>query len=393
MIRTLILNTLTGIKAVLYFTALMPLLSSCQSGSKTGLSGSSSSVRHYPLPSRSFSVMDTGTTYQIGGYGSDLVYCNKDHTFWLLTDRGPNVDNQSGDGKIFPEPDFSPRIGIFSKDGDRFVLKHEIILKNQDNRPFTGLPIKDSPGQTGETAYDLYGKKIQSSASHGIDPEGLALLPDSTFWVSDEYGPFLMHFDRSGRCIDRLSPFDGSMPQHYQSRKPNRGLEGLCANPDGTYLYGIMQSPLMGEKEHIVPLFRYDLTDKDWTEFRYPLDTDSDGANALCWLSDSTLLVLERDGKFPDEHTPANKKVYKVCLSDRSPILQKTLVLDIVKAAPDYGHDKAEGIALIGDSILCVANDDDFGITSPTQPDNTIIEKNAPSGNRDFNELWFFRIK
>ena len=202
-----------------------------------------------------------------------------------------------------------------------------------------------------------------------------------------------MHFDRSGRCIDRLSPFDGSMPQHYQSRKPNRGLEGLCASPDGTCLYGIMQSPLMGEKEHIVPLFRYDLTDKDWTEFRYLLDTDSDGANALCWLSDSTLLVLERDGKFPDEHTPANKKVYKVCLSDRSPILQKTLVLDIVKAAPDYGHDKAEGIALIGDSILCVANDDDFGITSPTQPDNTIIEKNTPSGNRDFNELWFFRIK
>jgi hypothetical protein len=33
--------------------------------------------------------------------------------------------------------------------------------------------------------------------------------PDGTFYVSDEYGPFITHFNRNGRQISRLSPLDG----------------------------------------------------------------------------------------------------------------------------------------------------------------------------------------
>ena len=36
---------------------------------------------------------------------------------------------------------------------------------------------------------------------------------DGTFWVSDEYGPFITHFDAHGRQIGRLSPFDGRLPR------------------------------------------------------------------------------------------------------------------------------------------------------------------------------------
>lgn len=380
-----------NINAVLYGTALILLHASCSSDKNSD--STVSTTYHYPIPSKTVSFSDSKISFQIGGYGSDLVYLKKDSTFWLLTDRGPNVDNQSGDGKIFPQPEFCPRIGIFAKEKEQFVLKREILLKDTNNIPFTGLPIKNNPGSTGEIAYDIEGKKIHSYTKHGIDPEGLAVLPDSSFWVSEEYGPFLMHFDKTGRCIESLSPFDGTMPIHYQKRRPNRGLEGLCSNPDGTFLYGIMQSPLTDSKEHTVPLFKYDTSNKIWSEYTYPLDPESDGANALCWISDSVLFVLERDGKFPDKNFHANKKVYKVCLTQSFQILEKTLILDIVKAAPDYVHDKIEGLAMIGDSILCIANDDDFGITSPEKPNNTVIEKNTPSGCKDFNELWFFNIK
>lgn len=377
--------------AVLYGTAFVFLQASCGGNHKAD--ATSTAVEYYRIPSSSVSIKNSSVDYRIGGYGSDLVYFGKDHTFWLLTDRGPNVDNQSGDGKIFPQPDYCPRVGVFELKDGGFALKREILLKDTNNVPFTGLPMEKGPGLTGEIAYATDGKEIYLPGAHGIDPEGLAVCPDRTFWVSDEYGPFLMHFDQTGRCMEVLSPFDGSMPRHYRERKPNRGLEGLCANPDGTRLYGIMQSPLVGRQEHRVPLFKYDTVHKKWSEYVYPLDAASSGANALCWVNDSTLLVLERDGKFPDKKHRVNKKIYQVCLTDSARPLKKTLFLDIVKRAPGYIHDKVEGMALIGDSVLCIVNDDDFGITSPRKPDNTIVEKDTPSGERDFNEICFFRMK
>ena len=53
----------------------------------------------------------------------------------------------------------------------------------------------------------------QPQDPNGYDSEGLVAMPDGTFWVSDEYGPFITHFDRNGRQLQRLSPFDGSLPK------------------------------------------------------------------------------------------------------------------------------------------------------------------------------------
>ena len=65
-----------------------------------------------------------------------------------------------------------------------------------------------------------------------------------TFWISDEYGPFITHFDARGRQIGRLSPLDGSLPPELANRIGNRGLEGLTITPDGSTLVAIMQSAL-----------------------------------------------------------------------------------------------------------------------------------------------------
>ncbi len=42
----------------------------------------------------------------------------------------------------------------------------------------------------------------------------------------DEYGPFITHFDSSGRQIARLSPFDSSLPAELQFRVPNKAWRG-----------------------------------------------------------------------------------------------------------------------------------------------------------------------
>ena len=45
---------------------------------------------------------------------------------------------------------------------------------------------------------------VLSNDIDGLDSEGLAIAPDGTFWVSDEYGPHIIHFDKTEILLKRL---------------------------------------------------------------------------------------------------------------------------------------------------------------------------------------------
>jgi hypothetical protein len=85
-------------------------------------------------------------------------------------------------------------------------------------------------------------------------------------------------------------------------------MEGLAISPDGTRLYGIMQSPLIqdgaldgstppkriGTNNRIVEI---NLETGGIREFLYQLDDPGNGANEILAVSDHEFLVIERDGK------------------------------------------------------------------------------------------------
>jgi hypothetical protein len=176
-----------------------------------------------------------------GAYGSSLgPVPGRRGEYYGLTDRGPNVDGPNGE-KILPLPAFDPAIGRFRLAGTKAVLEKVIPLHEADGTPYTGRVNPEAT--TGEKLIDLNGRPLAPNAS-GYDSEGLVALPDGGFWVSDEYGPFITRFDRSGRATQRLSPFDGSLPRELANRVPNKGMEGLTITPDGRTLVGIMQSAL-----------------------------------------------------------------------------------------------------------------------------------------------------
>lgn len=327
------------------------------------------------------------TPIYIGGYGSSMVYNSADSCFYLLTDRGPNIDGETSESKIFPIADYAPTIGKFRLVGDSLVLVEKITLKQADGTPFTGLPNTEGDGVTGETAYDLNGDVITNS-SRGLDTEGLALSSDGTFWVSDEYAPFVMQFDRNGLLIREMSPSAG-LPAYYAKRRPNRGMEGLTISKDGRKLYGIMQSPLYmpdkSTKDVSVNnrILVINLDNNTTTEYIYRMESPKNVVSEISFVNDSTMLVLERDGDFP-KNGKGFKRVYNINttqatdVSDREiemlslselqkqgiEAVGKVLFVDILVAIPDYRHDKPEGITMIGDSILCIVNDDDFGINA-----------------------------
>jgi Esterase-like activity of phytase/Bacterial Ig domain len=342
-----------------------------------------------------------------------------------LTDRGPAVAGRSSNEVVLPVPEFHPQIAKFKLAGGVASLEQIIMLSGRDGKPLVGLI--DPRAATGETLVDLNGNPLARS-DHGLDSEGLVAMADGTFWVSDDYGPFIVHFDANGKELERLSPFDGTLPLELSLRSPNQGMAGLTITPDGTTLVGVMQSALntpgLAGSAKSVPVTRIvTVSLADHTnvhEYLYPLANPQEtnvGVSDITALSATTFLIDERDG------APApggSKKIYVADVSaatDIGPrstvpgtsyradgggllvngvpietfvgvstdpaavnklkaagitVATKTLKLDVGELVRSlsangnfFGHEKIEGIiSRDGGKTLMIANDSDFGLAA-----------------------------
>ena len=282
----------------------------------------------------------------LGGsaYGSSFVASPKGgNRFYGLTDRGPNVDGPNGE-KVEPVPSFTPAIGEFKLQGKKATLVRSIPLSAPDGSPYNGQV--STLADTGETIIDLDGNVLPKSP-YGYDPEGLVALDDGTFWVSDEYGPFITHFSATGRELERLSPYDASLPAELKSREPNKGMEGLAVTPDGRTLVGIMQAGLNApggpKSKKVTPLriVTVDLASRTTHEYLYLLHNTGGADTAvseISALSDTELVVDERDG---DVEPDANKKLWRIDLSEATDVGPASTV-------PGSSYDATKGGLLLG---------------------------------------------
>jgi len=373
-----------------------------------------------------------GIEIRNGGYGSAATaHPSHSNQFYALTDRGPNASftGTEGKGKTFPTPDYAPRIGLFELNTDGHItLVRDVILKDTSGNAITGLPNSSALGGTGETPYDLDGNAIRDAQGNiklddfGLDGEGLAALRDGTFWVSDEYGPHMVHFDATGKEIGRINPFANdarttlNLPAEFANRRANRGMEGLAITPDQKTLVGIMQSTMYNPSSavknlDITRIVTVNIETGEIGQYLYKQDKTQNSNSEIVALSATKFLVIERDGSFfkggskaasPD----AQKLIYKIDLSTATNLetmtisddlaqdgalgltiagqtleesvlsdgwealvsrgihpVQKSKIVDMV-AAVDYPHDKMEGLWLIDANTLGVLNDDDFATWS-----------------------------
>ncbi|QRQ61741.1 esterase-like activity of phytase family protein [Sphingobacterium multivorum] len=343
-----------------------------------------------------------------GGYGSSMAQDPTDKSiFYLLTDRGPNIDGTENDSKVFASPTFTPQIGKFRLKDNTLTLESVIELKNKDGVKLNGLPNPEGKGGSGEKALGVDGNDLGKSED-GIDSEGLARAADGSWWVSDEYGPHIVHFDASGKEIERINPWSTGkkLPLVFAKRRPNRGMEGLTLTPDGKTLVGIMQFPLYNPSKDAIKnslairIVTLDIASGVTKQYVYMMErTDLQAVSEIAAVSNSTFIVLERDGEYATETTRSTvfKKIYKIDLSGATDIsdanntatgklfdgktveelkdaatlakynikpVNKTLVADLMTDIKElYPHDKAEGLAVINPSLIAVCNDDDFGVT------------------------------
>ncbi len=302
-------------------------------------------VRVYANPVPPMAVVG-GVPVQSSGAGSAIAAVpGNPNQIYGLTDRGPNVDGRTGNEKVLPVTDYSPQIIKYTLAEGIAHEEQTIILKDPNGRPLNGLVV-DVGDTGGETMVDIYGNPMPNS-DRGLDSEGLVALEDGTFWVADEYGPFIIHFDASGKEIERLSPYDGSLPGELAMRDPNRGMEGLTITPDGSTLVGVMQSALatpgIDGRPRGVPLTRIvtiDLATRDAKMYLLPLADPQNTkvlVSEITALSNTEFLIDERDTALAPE---GNKKIYVADISQATDV-------GPASAAPGSSYDAAAGGLLV----------------------------------------------
>ncbi len=378
-----------------------------------------------------------------GGYGSDAAaHPTNAKQFYALTDRGPNADFDgiAGKGKQFLVPNYTPSIGLFElQAGGKIIKVKEIILKDKNGNPISGLPNPKAFGGTNEVPYDVHGQPMTVNPQlpfdavsnpiktdiNGLDPEGLAALQDGSFWVSDEYGPHLVHYDANGVEIARINAFANDernnvmvegkpilLPTEFSKRRANRGMEALTITPDQTTLVGIMESSMdnpdkSGRLSSLVRMVTINLVSGQIAQYLYRLDKAEHVTSGIVALNDHEFYLIEHDRKFPLQDKSAQKLIYKIDIAHATDIetilndgsvrqdetvgliingqtleqliaadeenwqmleninitpVKKTLVVDVL-ASLEYPHDKLEGLWLRQDGSLGLLNDDDFAMT------------------------------
>lgn len=327
------------------------------------------------------------------GFGSALAFknINSDGTieFYALTDRGPNADipkylkdGKSVPGKFFPAPNFTPSIGILKVDNKKAEIIDKIELKDSTGKNITGLPLPlNRIGSTGEVALDLNMNSLGYDIN-GLDPEGIAIDKDGNFWISDEYGPFIIKVDKNGKILEKLEPGNG-LPEIVKHRIPNRGIEGLTIDKNGN-IYAAVQSTLnVDGKTKDTAIFtrvlKINPDTKEVKTFAYPIDKNYKSNSAakigdIYAVDENKLLIIEQ-GK---QKGKMENLIYLIDFSKADDITtlgnleskgndlkiklgEKKLVVDLRKHGWDT--EKAEGLTLLPDNkTIAIINDNDFGM-------------------------------
>jgi hypothetical protein len=348
---------------------------------------------------------------QLGGLFSDLTRDPRDPTgtFWALPDRGPNSWIGRAETRIFPVPDYNPTLfRVRLAKGRQIEIVETVPILTKGGRPVTGLP--DLPDGD-EVPFSIDGKQRLAVNPNGIDPEGLAVAPDGTFWLAEEYGPSLLHLSPRGRVLARWVPEGrtrppasypvvAALPAVFGRRRANRGFESLALSSDGGLLYSVVQSPLAlpddetGRASRLSRLLAWDTRiARPVAQHVYVMETASaftDGRetdqnemkiSGLSWVAPTRLLALER--------TDRRAKVYEIDLGqatdllggrfdslDARPALEslglerlqaegvvpmaKRLVVDLgrLRGMPQ----KIEGLTIVARDLLAVGCDNDFDV-------------------------------
>jgi hypothetical protein len=330
------------------------------------------------------------------GFFSDLYYDSARNEWWGLSDRGPGGGTISYETRVQRFTlDVNPDTGAISN----FKIVQTVKFSDASGKFFNGLAPSPS-----------------NALGLALDPEGFVVSPKTgNFLVSDEYGPSVYEFNRSGQRIRsfttpaNLVPHNASGTPNFGGddgntigKRHNRGFEGLAISPDGNYAFAALQSPTLDEggsgNGRYTRIVKFDMaTGLAVAQYAYLMDRSGQGqgVSALVALNDHSFWVLERNNRGVGtgaELAPPDKSVYRIDLTGATDVstialpATGTALPEGVKAVtrsaaklidmaantlPELGNkspEKWEGLTIgpklsNGRTLLLMGTDNDYSVT------------------------------
>lgn len=336
--------------------------------------------------------------------GFSAALKNADGSYMAMSDNGFGSQDNSADYllRIYHiSPDFR------SKDkGTGEVKVHSFIQLKDPNGliPFD-IVNKDTP------------ERLLTGAD--FDPESMQREADGSFWIGDEFGPYLLHFSKDGVLLDAPIPLPHPTQAGVELRSPQNqlnkakinyveplvqrsgGFEGMAISPDGQYLYPLLEKPLSNDSTGQLILSQFDLKKKAYTGqyYLFNLDSKATAIGDFQLFSATEGVIIERDDT--ENNLGGYKKLIKVKLKDSGQTIEREEIVNLMDIAnPNllYGTPRDGDIAVgerfgfpfqtIEDLIiedgrtLTIFNDNNFpgssGRNAKLADDNEMIQIKLP---------------
>jgi len=322
------------------------------------------------------------------GYFSDIYYDSNRNEWWGLSDRGP------GGGTL----NYNTRV-------QRFTLDVDFNTGAISNFKIAETVVFQSAGQ----GLNGLAPNPKNQLGLAFDPEGVVINPRTgTFLVSDEYGPSVREFSRSGELIRTFNTPANLVPRNAATgvanyaddtgntagKRTNRGFEGLAISPDGKYAYAMLQSAMLDEgggNGSVNRIVKFDISTGDAVaQYAYQMKRSGQGQgiSALVAINDHEFYVLERNNRgvgVGAEFATADKEVYRIDLSGATDVSGLNLstgsytkvsksgqILDLdANTLAELGGkspEKWEGLAIgpklaNGNYLILAGTDNDYSVT------------------------------
>jgi hypothetical protein len=307
-------------------------------------------------------------------------------SYWMMPDNGY--------GAKYNSPDFLLRIyqitpsAKTSSGGTGEVKVGTFIQLRDPDKKIPFLIVNESSPERLLTGTDF-------------DIESFVIAKDGTIWLGEEFGPFLLHIDATGKMLEAPIPTPdfgaGKDASKDQVRSPNnpsvlasspnpgaatpanlnasKGFEGMAINPSKTKLYPMLEGTVLGDVPGTLRIHEFDLASKKFMGVIgfYKLEDPANAIGDFTVINDNEYLVIERDNGSGD--TAKTKRVYKIDLSkkDANGMVQKELVVDLMNItdasnlAPSsvngvfkFPYVTIEDVLVLDANTILVANDNNY---------------------------------
>ncbi len=338
--------------------------------------------------------------------GFSAALKNDDGSYMAMSDNGFGTQDNSADYllRIYKlKADFKTK----SKGTGQVEVQSFIQLRDPNKR----IPFDIVNGNTAE--------RLLTGAD--FDPESMQRTADGTYWIGDEFGPYLLHFSAEGVLLDAPIPLPNPLNPAQELRSPQNqfnkaninyveplvpqsgGFEGMAISPNGKYLYPLLEKPLKSirEGERLLLISQFDVQKKAYTGQYYWFALDSKATNIgdFQLFNDKEGIIIERDAS--QNNLGGYKKLIKIKFNDATQTVAREDLVDLMKIANpnalygvaregDIGTDRIfafpfetiEDVIIENATTLTVLNDNNFpgstGRNAKLADDNEIIQIRLP---------------